>query len=107
MFIRNRLMVQIGPFGKARCEARCSASGKRRNVAGGPIWTTEGRVFTPADCVTVRLWPHGPRREPCLASRRENPVKLIPYKHEALWAYAPRFRLANVRSRNALRRMKP
>ncbi len=84
MFTRNRLMVQIGSLGKARCAARCGASGKRRNVADGPIWTTEGRVFTPSDCVTVPLWTEGPRREPCLVSRRENPVKLIPCKHEAL-----------------------
>ncbi len=45
MFIRNRLMVQIGSLGKARCEARCGASGKRRNAADGPIWTTEGLSF--------------------------------------------------------------
>ena len=49
-------MVQIGSFGKARCEARCGASGKRRNAADAPIWTTEGRVFKPSDCVTVHLW---------------------------------------------------
>ncbi len=85
MFTRNRLMVQIGSFGEARCEARCGASGKRCNVADGPIWTTEGRVFTPSDCVTAHLWSARPRREPCLASRRENPVKLIPYEREAIY----------------------
>ena len=42
------LMVQLGSSGKARCAARCGASGKRRNAAGGPIWTTEGRVFRPS-----------------------------------------------------------
>ena len=40
-------MVQTGSTGKARCAARCGASGKRRNVAGGPIRPTEGRVFRP------------------------------------------------------------
>ncbi len=38
-------MVQIGSLGKARCDARCGASGKRRNAADGPIWTTEGLRF--------------------------------------------------------------
>ncbi len=40
-------MGQIGlerqVAGKACRAARCGASGKRQNVAGGPIWPTEGR----------------------------------------------------------------
>jgi len=38
-------MGQIGSSGKARRDARCGASGERRNTAGGPIWPTEGRVL--------------------------------------------------------------
>jgi hypothetical protein len=30
-------MGQIGSLGKARCEARCGASGKRRNADDGSI----------------------------------------------------------------------
>ncbi len=44
-FIWNRWMAQIGSLGKARCEVRCGASGKRRNAADGPIWRTEGLGF--------------------------------------------------------------
>jgi hypothetical protein len=38
-------MGQIGSLGKARREARCGASGKRRNADDGPIWRTEGSGF--------------------------------------------------------------
>jgi hypothetical protein len=38
-------MGQIGSTGKARRAARCGASGKRRNAAGGPICPTEGRLL--------------------------------------------------------------
>jgi len=34
--------------GQARRAARCGASGKCRNAAGGLIWPTEGRVFASA-----------------------------------------------------------
>ena len=33
-------MGPIGPSGKARRAARCGASGKRRNDAGGPIFAS-------------------------------------------------------------------
>ena len=77
MLLSIGLMSQISPLGQARCAARCGASGKRRNAADGLIWLTEGRVFAPADGVTAPLWTASPRRDPCLASRRENPVKPI------------------------------
>ncbi len=86
MFIRNHLMVQIGSFGKAQCEARCGSSGERCNAADGPIWTTEGRVFTSAGKARFALWPVRPQADRNAVSGRENPVKLIPYKHEALQA---------------------
>ena len=41
---------------KARCAARCGASGKRRNTGDGLIWPTEGRFFGPPDGVVFRLW---------------------------------------------------
>ena len=39
------LMGQTGSSGKARCAARCGASGKRCNAAGGPVWPIGDRVF--------------------------------------------------------------
>ena len=37
---------------------------------------TFDRVFRGLpDCVTAPLWTAGPPRDPCLAGRRENPVK--------------------------------
>jgi len=44
----NHLMAPNQFTGQARREARCGASGKRCNAAGGLIWPTEGRVFAPA-----------------------------------------------------------
>ena len=41
---------------KARCAARCGASGKRRGAGDGLIWPTEGRFFGPPDGVVFRLW---------------------------------------------------
>jgi hypothetical protein len=38
----------------------------------------------PLDGVTRRLWTASPPRAPCLASRRENPVKPIPYQRETI-----------------------
>ena len=40
------LMVQIGSPGKARRDAGHRASAATQS--GGPIWTTEGRVFRPS-----------------------------------------------------------
>jgi hypothetical protein len=75
-------MGQIGSLGKARREARCGVSGKRRNADDAPIWLTEGRIFTPSDPRYGPLVDGSPRRDPCLASRRENPVKVIPCEDE-------------------------
>ena len=41
---------------KARCAARCGASGKSRNTGDGLVWPTEGRFFGPPDGVVFRLW---------------------------------------------------
>jgi hypothetical protein len=70
-------MGQISPLGAARREARCGASGKRRNAADGLIWPAAGRVFASAGLRYGPLVDTSPRRDPCLASSRENSVKLI------------------------------
>lgn len=38
-------MKQIRSSGKAASEARCRASGKLANAAGGLIWFTEGLIY--------------------------------------------------------------
>lgn len=41
-----RLMGFEVSFDKARCEARCGASGEQRNAADEPSMPTEGRVLS-------------------------------------------------------------
>ena len=53
------LMAQIGWSGKKRCAVRCGVSGKRRDAAGGPIWTTEGRFFRPSGLRCASLMMRG------------------------------------------------
>ena len=60
-------MDQIDSSGKACRAARCGASGKRQNVAGGPIRPTAGRVllFRGLRCVAYPMPRIALRNAPC------------------------------------------
>ena len=69
---------------KARCAARCGASGKHRNVGDGLIWPTEGRFFEPPE---QRLSPlvvsrTMARRGPCQQTRKTG--QMFPTKRNML-----------------------
>ncbi len=71
-------MNQISLTGKARRVARCCASGKRRNVAGELIWSTEGRVVLPRGGVAFLIRCPASHGETRLATQQDNTVKLAP-----------------------------
>ena len=68
-------MVQISTAGEARRAARCGASGKRHNAAGGLIWTTEGRVALPRGGVALLMRCPTSHCEARLTTQQDNPVK--------------------------------
>ncbi len=78
-------MDQISLIGKARRAARCGASGKRRNAAGGLIWPTEGRVVLPRDSVAFLIRCPTSHGETRLATQQDNPVKVTRSCLKGLW----------------------
>ena len=69
-------MNQISLTGKARRAARCGASGKRRNAAGGLIWPTEGRVVLTRGDVALLMRCPASHCEARLTTQQDNPVKV-------------------------------
>jgi len=77
-------MDQIGSSGKARRDARCGASGERRNTAGGPIWPTEGRVLLRRGVVAFLVRYTASPCETRLATTQNHPGQMVPYGQEPL-----------------------
>jgi hypothetical protein len=71
-------MGQIGSTGKARRAARCGASGKRRNAAGGPICPTEGRLLLRRGRVALLMRCPTSHFEARLTTAQDQPVKPAP-----------------------------
>ncbi len=68
-------MDQIRVAGKERRAARCGASGKRRNAAGGLIWPTEGRVDLPHGGVALLMRCPASHCKARLTTQQVKPVK--------------------------------
>ena len=71
----THLMARCGPPDRRGPQCDAIASGKGRNVAGGPQRATEGRVCLPARGVALRLRYRAPLREARLAGGQANAVK--------------------------------
>ncbi len=71
-------MDQISSTGKARRAARCGASGKRRNAAGGRIWSTNGRLVLPRGGVALLMRCPTSHSEARLTTQQDKPVKVAP-----------------------------
>jgi hypothetical protein len=87
--IWNRLMVPDRFFrqGAVRRAMRGIGQGPQR-CRRADLAHRRLRFSRPLDGVAGCLWTASPRRAPCLASRRDNPVKLIPYQRETIWRHS-------------------
>jgi len=77
-------MTQNSSSRKAVSAARCGASGKLANAAGGLFWVTGGRIceiaghrYSPLVVVKTSAWP-----VPCQQTRKSG--QTFPYKQEKL-----------------------
>ncbi len=77
-------MDQISSTGKAGRAARCGASGKRRNAAGGLIWPTKGRVVLPRGGVALLMRCPASHCEARLTTQQGKPVKAAPNSSNGL-----------------------
>jgi hypothetical protein len=72
------LMDPGNSLGKARCAARCGASGKQRNAADELPGSTEGRVLSWPGCVATLIRCSASHRALRLARQGKNLGQMAP-----------------------------